>query len=139
VVGAAYAAGKLDVLEAVGPRHQLATRTALTDFQLGGNGVLEGRAIEQELRRHFGRQRIEDLPCPSPRSPRTCVTGRAWTATEGDLVSAVRASISLPAVFEPVRSATNCSWTAAWWRMCPLPRLTPWGRMSCWRRRHRGL
>jgi len=102
VVGAAYAAGKLDVLEAlaraVNWRHVL----KMTDFQLGGNGVLEGRAIVSELRRYFGNQRIDTLPLPFAAVATDLLTGDAWTATGGDLVTAIRASISLPAIFKPV-------------------------------------
>jgi NTE family protein len=103
VVGAAYAAGKLDVLESLARGIDWRRTLKLTDFQLGGSGVLEGRAIEHELRRHFGRQRIEALPVPFAAVATDLMTGEAWTATEGDLVTAVRASISLPAVFAPVR------------------------------------
>jgi NTE family protein len=103
VVGAAYAAGKLDLLEALAREVNWRRVLRLTDFQLGGSGVLEGRAIERELRRHFGEQRIEDLPIPFAAVATDLGTGAAWTATAGDLVTAVRASISLPAVFAPVR------------------------------------
>jgi NTE family protein len=103
VVGAAYAAGKLDLLEALAREVNWRRALRLTDFQLGGSGVLEGRAIERELRRHFGEQRIEDLPIPFAAVATDLGTGAAWTATAGDLVTAVRASISLPAVFAPVR------------------------------------
>lgn len=104
VVGAAYAAGKLDVLEALARGIDWRRTLKLTDFQLGGSGVLEGRAVEHELRRHFGRQRIEALSVPFAAVATDLMTGEAWTATEGDLVTAVRASISLPAVFAPVRA-----------------------------------
>ncbi len=102
VVGAAYAAGKLNLLENLALAINWRRALRLTDFQLGGNGVLEGRAIERELRRHFGHQRIEDLPIPFAAVATDLITGQAWTATVGDLVTAVRASISLPAVFAPV-------------------------------------
>jgi NTE family protein len=103
VVGAACAAGKLDLLEDLAREIDWRRTLRLTDFQLGGSGVLEGRAIERELRRHFGPQRIEELPIPFAAVATDLMTGAAWTATEGDLVTAVRASISLPAVFAPVR------------------------------------
>lgn len=107
VVGAAYAAGKLDVLEDLARSVDWRRALRLADFQLGGSGVLEGRAIEHELRRHFGQQRIEALPVPFAAVATDLMTGEAWTATEGDLVTAVRASISLPAVFAPVRAGDH--------------------------------
>jgi NTE family protein len=103
VVGAACAAGKLDVLEDLARAVNWRRTLRLTDFKLGGSGLLEGRAIEHELRRHFGRQRVENLPIAFAAVATDLITGRAHTATEGDLVTAVRASISLPAVFAPVR------------------------------------
>lgn len=103
VIGASYVTGKLDIMEALARSIDWRRTLRLTDFQLGGNGVLEGRAIEQELRRHFGRQRIEDLPLPFAAIATELVTGRGLTLTDGDLVTAVRASISLPAVFAPLR------------------------------------
>lgn len=106
VVGAAYAAGKLDLLEQLARQVNWRRVLRLTDFRLGGSGVLEGRAIERELRRHFGHQRIEDLPIPFAAVATDLGTGTAWTASTGDLVAAVRASISLPAVFAPVRLQT---------------------------------
>jgi NTE family protein len=103
VVGAAYAAGKLDVLEGLARSVDWRRTLKLIDFQLGGNGVLEGRAIERELRRHFGQQRIESLATPFAAVATDLITGGGRTATDGDLVTAVRASVSLPAVFAPVR------------------------------------
>jgi NTE family protein len=104
VVGAAYAARKLGDLEDLARAVDWRQALRLTDFQLGGNGVLEGRAVERELRRHFGAQRIQDLTTPFAAVATDLITGEPWTAIDGDLVTAVRASISLPAVFAPVRS-----------------------------------
>ncbi|QQO56193.1 MAG: patatin-like phospholipase family protein [Thiohalocapsa sp. PB-PSB1] len=104
LVGAAYAAGKLDLLEDLARNLNWRRALKLTDFRLGGNSILVGRSIERALRRHFDRQEIQDLPLPFAAVATDLIDGEAWVASDGDLVTAVRASISLPTVFAPVRN-----------------------------------
>jgi NTE family protein len=76
----------------------------LTDLAIGRNGFLQGERIEDEMRRYFGVRSIESLPRPYAAVATDLITGTRCILDRGDLVGAVRASISLPGIFVPVRA-----------------------------------
>lgn len=102
VVGGAYLAGQLDVLEAWAK--SLTKRRLFTylDLTFGGSGFIGGARLEKLLNRHLGQYTIEGLP-----KTFIAVTAELATAHEiwirnGNLVDAVKASYALPGVFPPV-------------------------------------
>lgn len=102
VVGGAYLAGQLDVLEAWA--RSLTKRRLFTylDLTFGGSGFIGGARLEKLLMRHLGEYTIENLP-----KTFVAVTAELATAHEiwirnGNLVDAVKASYALPGVFPPV-------------------------------------
>jgi predicted acylesterase/phospholipase RssA len=101
IIGAAHAMGMpwRDVLENVRRHFE-----SLFDFTLPLVSILAGRKVARELRAAFGERRIEELGIPF-----FCVSTNLTRAMEtvhdrGSVVSALRASISLPGVFPPVAS-----------------------------------
>lgn len=102
LAGAAYASGLLDRLEDTARSVDARLVLKLLDINFAGGGLLGGSRVVDFLTREFGNRRIEDL---SPRF--ACVatelsTGREVWLTEGSLVTAIRASLSIPGVFQPV-------------------------------------
>jgi len=73
------------------------------DFSLfTGSALLKGEGVEEFLRKNLKVRRFEDLEIPLK-----IVATDFWNRTEvifdsGDLVQAIRASISIPGLFEPV-------------------------------------
>jgi NTE family protein len=102
VVGAALAAGKLDVLENLARATNGLTVLRFLDLSFKPGGVLGGRAVEKELTRHFSGLSIEDLPTPFASVAADLITGNEVVLRSGSLVEAVRASLAIPGVFTPV-------------------------------------
>jgi NTE family protein len=69
----------------------------------GKLGRGQGDAIEAFLRKCVGEVRIEDLPVKFACNAVDLVTGREVVFTDGPLAKALRATMSLPLVFTPVR------------------------------------
>jgi NTE family protein len=103
VVGAAHCCGRLDTLESIARAVDWRRALRMTDIALGRNGLLQGERIEHELRRHLGSREIAGLPLRFAAVATELVGGTRAVLDSGDLVDAVRASISLPGIFVPVR------------------------------------
>ncbi|MBN2224591.1 MAG: patatin-like phospholipase family protein [Deltaproteobacteria bacterium] len=102
LVGAFLAAGKLDDLIAFTAPLTLKESLKMADIMFPTSGLIEGKKIEQFLRKHLGTVKIEDLPVPFACVATNFYTGQEVLINRGDLVTAVRASISIPGVFKPV-------------------------------------
>ncbi|MBU0927854.1 MAG: patatin-like phospholipase family protein [Spirochaetes bacterium] len=70
---------------------------------LRGQGVDSGKKARAELGRIFGEVSIESLATPFACVASDLVSGQAVVQAAGNLADAVRASISFPGVFAPVR------------------------------------
>jgi NTE family protein len=104
VIGAIFAAGKLDGLTARFLDFDWKGVVSLLDPVFPRSGLIDGQKIADFVRTHVQAARIEDLPIPF-RAVATCITsGEEVVCGAGDLIEAVRASISVPGIFTPVRS-----------------------------------
>ncbi|MGL6044590.1 MAG: patatin-like phospholipase family protein, partial [Sandaracinobacteroides sp.] len=74
----------------------------LADLAFVRAGLLKGRRVMELLSAHFGDICIEDLPVAFHALAADLVTGDEVLLSEGPVVDALRASISLPWIFEPV-------------------------------------
>ncbi len=102
VVGAAYLAGKLDELEHIAREIDWKRLLRLADVQLGGKGLLGGKAVIKEFERVIGTLDVEDLSRPFAAVAADLVSGDEVHLMQGSLSSAVRASMSIPGVFTPL-------------------------------------
>ena len=110
LVGGCHAAGCLDELETFARGIRLATILAYLDPSWSGSGLIGGSRVTDWLRDHLGERDIAALH-PSFAAVATEIdTGRAVWLADGDLVTAIRASISMPGFFTPVRIGE--SWLA---------------------------
>ena len=103
VVGGCYLAGKLDELEAWARALTRRRVLGMLDFSLGGSGLICGSRLVQALARDIGDITIEQLPKPFAAIATEIGPGHEIWLTKGSLVMAMRASLSLPGIFEPVR------------------------------------
>jgi NTE family protein len=76
------------------------------DFSLNG-GLVSGNKITKFLNDLFGNINIEDLPIPFVTVATDLTTGYAKVFKKGNLAEAVRASISIPLVFKPIKIGDN--------------------------------
>jgi NTE family protein len=102
LVGAFLAAGKIDDLKGFMEPLTRKESLKLVDLMFPTSGLIEGKKIEALLRDYLGDIKIERLPIPFACIATDFYTGREVVMKSGDLVTAVRASISIPGVFLPV-------------------------------------
>ena len=106
LVGACYAAGKLDLLEEWALSLDWKNMVGLLDVRLIG-GLLEGRKLFRFFEQYMDGMRISDLALPFGAVSTDLESGRELWLRDGLVIDAVRASISLPGVFRPYRTANN--------------------------------
>jgi NTE family protein len=73
------------------------------DFRVASNGMIAGNRLFAEMESRIADTRIEDLPHPFAVIATDLYTGHEVWYTEGEMVPAIRASFSLPGLFEPAR------------------------------------
>ncbi|MBQ0771822.1 MAG: patatin-like phospholipase family protein [Sphingomonadales bacterium] len=103
IAGASYAAGKLDYLEDMARNVNFRNMLRFMDPHFKRGAVMGARNIEKELETEFGQTCFEDLPFPIAVVAADLHTGDTIVMKSGKLVPAIRASMSLPGLFKPVR------------------------------------
>ncbi len=108
LVGAAYASGKIHSLEGVARELDWRKVVSLfTDVVLPRSGFIDGRKIADSIRNQVEPGNIEDLPLPFRAVSTDLVTSSEVVIQEGDVVEAVRASISVCGMFTPVKKGAT--------------------------------
>jgi NTE family protein len=102
VVGGAYAAGQLDLLEQWARSLQPRNILAYLDIRLNGSGLIGGDKLAAQLETAVGATLIEDLPLKFATVATEVRTGHEIWLTHGRMVDAMRASYALPGIFSPV-------------------------------------
>lgn len=104
LIGAIHAAGKLNELEAAFLEFDWKKTISFFDVVLPKSGLLDGAKISELVRAHIHADGIETLPSPYAAVATDIVSGEEVVIRNGDVIEAVRASISVPGIFTPVRS-----------------------------------
>ena len=103
LIGGVYAAGKLaefrEWMKTIDRKKML----ELTDFSFSLNHVAKGTRIIKAIMEFVPDVPIEDLPIPYCAVATDWKSGREVVICKGSLFEAIRASISLPSFYEPVR------------------------------------
>jgi len=104
LVGAVYASGNLDRLEEITTKFSVIDIPLLLSPTISKQGFFSGKKIGEILKEIIPESNIEELPksysavCVDLNKPQIV------TLTKGNLVTAVRASISIPGIFTPIKS-----------------------------------
>ena len=107
VVAALYASGKTGAqMQTVAETMEEATITDWT-VPLLGRGMMRGDALARYVNAQTGGRRIEDFKMPLGIVATDLHSGQGVLFQRGDVGTAVRASSSVPSVFEPVRIGTR--------------------------------
>jgi NTE family protein len=101
-VGAAFAAGRLDQVEAFALGLDRRGMFRLADFGLRG-GLIKGERINEVFREQFVESEFSDLPIPLAAVATDLHTGQEVWLREGKVSDAIAASIAVPGLFRPVR------------------------------------
>lgn len=102
LVGGVYAAGKLEEVKNWLFSLDTMKMFGLVDFSLSMNHLVKGDRVIAALKEIVPVVNIEDLNIPYKAVATDLYTGEEVVFTQGDLFSAIRASISIPTLFKPV-------------------------------------
>jgi NTE family protein len=119
LVGAAYACGKLDALGDFASKLTSAGVIKLLDVGLSGGGLINGRHIVNLMRTLGMTGPMESLGLTFAAVATDLEAGREIWLREGAIEDAVRASISIPGIFNPV--ADKGRWLADGALVNPVP------------------
>ncbi|WP_439578479.1 patatin-like phospholipase family protein [Elioraea sp.] len=103
LIGAVHAAGRLDTLAATFRALDWPRMVAFFDVVLPKSGLIDGTRIAAMVREHIPSATIEALSRPYAAVATDLATGEEVVISSGDVIEAVRASISVPGIFTPVR------------------------------------
>lgn len=101
LVGAAWAAGRLDALEEWARDLTLTRMVGFIDLHFDRGGLMRGGTVAEMMKNLDLPERIEDLDRPFIAVATDMATGHEVWLREGSLFDAVRASISIPGLFSP--------------------------------------
>ena len=104
LIGGVYAAGKLNEFREWMKTIDRKKMLGLIDFSLSLNHLVKGTRIIEAIMEFVPDVNIEDLPIPYCAVATDLKAGREVMFRKGSLFQAIRASISLPSFYEPVRS-----------------------------------
>ncbi|MFZ2629330.1 MAG: patatin-like phospholipase family protein [Rugosibacter sp.] len=103
LIGAVHAAGKLDELETFFLDFDWKKTASFFDVVLPRSGLLDGAKVSALVRSHIHADDIEALPIAFAAVASDLLSGEEVVLRTGDIIEAVRASISVPGIFTPVR------------------------------------
>ena len=103
LVGAVYASGNIDSLEEVVLKLDWKQIAYFLDVVFPKSGLMDGNKLADFIRTHVEEINIEELPLPFSAISTNLATGSEVVIQKGDIIEAVRASISVPGIFTPVR------------------------------------
>ena len=102
IAGAIIAAGRVDEALAWCAASSWKKLPGLIFDRPTTKALLSGRRVEKKLRQIIAAETFADLPMPYAAVATDLNTGEAVVMQEGNLISAVRASMSIPGVFSPI-------------------------------------
>lgn len=107
LIGGVYAAGKLDQLESWMISLNKTDIASLLDFSWGNGGIFKGDKIIDTLVSFLEDVQIENLPIPFTAVASDIITEKEVWINTGSLFDAIRASVSLPLFFTPVKNGAS--------------------------------
>lgn len=103
LVGGIYASGQLKEFEEWVSSLDVMEILKLTDLTISGRGFVKGKKVIDKLKEIVPVRRIEDLRIPYSAVATDFTRGEEKVFTGGNLFDAIRASISIPTVFQPFK------------------------------------
>ena len=103
LVGGIYAAGGLQQFKEWLFGLDSLKVVSLMDFSLSKNYLVKGEKVMDAIKERVPEVNIEDLPIPFAAVATDLYTGEEVVFREGPLFEAIRASISIPSMFKPVK------------------------------------
>jgi NTE family protein len=104
LIGGVYAAGKLEELKEWIYTLDKGKLLRMVDFTLSKQGLIKGDRVFRKMKDYIPHTNIEDLAIPYAAVAVDLLKKEEVVFREGSLSEAIRASISIPSVFTPVKS-----------------------------------
>ena len=123
IVGGFYACGQLEDLKQTFDQLSRRDIMSLINFSLGLDHVASGDKLEELMEDMLQGARIEDLPISYRCCASDLVSGHERVFTHGPLAHAIRASISIPGFFKPVRRGNEALVDGSVHNIFPLDRV----------------
>lgn len=105
VIGSLYASGLSGIQ--IQQKAMSLNEDDLTDYTFSSAGIVKGEALQNFINKEVGNLPIQKLPIPFGAVATDKETGAAVVFRSGNTGQAVRASASIPNVFQPVRIGKN--------------------------------
>ncbi|EIM73877.1 patatin [Nitritalea halalkaliphila LW7] len=105
LVGGIYCAGKLPAFKEWICNLDKIDVFSLMDFTLSSKGFIKGEKVFKEIREMVGQVSIETLNIPFNCTAVDVYAGTEKVFDSGDLLTAIRASVSIPTIFTPAEIA----------------------------------
>lgn len=121
VIGGLFAAGKLEEYKKWLLDLQRTDVFRQLDFTFAKHGFLKGEKVFSTITDMLGPQKIEDLKIPFKAVATNLKTGEEIVFEKGDLYQALRASISIPGIFTPIKSEQGEDYLVDGGVINPLP------------------
>ena len=103
MIGAVYASGKIDSLQNAYMAMDWKKIVYFLDVVFPKSGIIDGKKVADFIREYVHSACIEELPLPFQAVATELNSGEEVVFEAGDVIDAVRASISVPGMFTPVR------------------------------------
>ena len=103
MVGAVFASGKIDSLHSAYLAMDWKNIAYFFDVVFPKSGIIDGKKVANFMREYVHSERIEELLLPFNAVATALDSGEEVVLDTGDVIDAVRASISVPGIFTPVR------------------------------------
>lgn len=103
LIGAVFASGKIDSLQDAYLAMDWKKIAYFFDVVFPKSGIIDGKKVADFLREYVHSERIEELPLSFKAIATDYDSGEEVLFETGDIIDAVRASISVPGIFTPVR------------------------------------
>jgi len=107
LVGGIYATGELKELEEWLCSLDMMEVLKLTDFSISKKGLVKGIKVIDKMKEIVPERNIESLPIPFCAVATDIINDEEKIFSEGNLYDAIRASISIPDVFQPFQIGGN--------------------------------
>jgi NTE family protein len=107
MIGGIYASGNFGIFKEWMFKLTPVDIVKLFDFSFSTNGLVKGDKIFQELGKLFPDQNIEDMPIPFVAISSDISNNKEVIIDSGSLFNAIRASISIPTFFKPLRKGDS--------------------------------
>lgn len=103
LVGGFYLRNQLDFLEGWARRLTTFRMVRYLDLRIVKSGLVASSRLFSEIEAIIGDTKIEDLPIPYASIATDLSTGHEVWVSEGRLTDAIKASLAIPGMFEPMR------------------------------------